>query len=72
MVVEKVCKDRQVRGNIPVKSIDAAYMINEKVGYIKVNKFGETTYPELLIALAKLNQKNCEGLIVDLRGNTGG
>lgn len=61
-----------VRGNIPVKSIDAAYMINEKVGYVKVNKFGETTYPELLIALAKLNQKNCEGLIIDLRGNTGG
>lgn len=61
-----------IRGNIPVKSIDAAYMINEKVGYIKVNMFGETTYPELLIALAKLNQKNCEGLIVDLRGNTGG
>ena len=61
-----------IRGNIPVKSIDAAYMINEMVGYIKVNKFGETTYPELLIALAKLNQKNCEGLIVDLRGNTGG
>lgn len=61
-----------IRGNIPVKSIDAAYMINEKVGYIKVNKFGETTYPELLIALAKLNQKTCEGLIVDLRGNTGG
>ena len=61
-----------VRGNIPVKSIDAAYMINEKVGYVKVNKFGETTYPELLIALAKLSQKNCEGLIIDLRGNTGG
>ena len=61
-----------VRGNIPVKSIDAAYMINDKVGYVKVNKFGETTYPELLIALAKLAQKNCEGLIIDLRGNTGG
>ena len=57
-----------IRGNIPVKSIDAAYMINEKVGYIKVNKFGETTYPELLIALAKLNQKNCEGLIVYTQG----
>lgn len=61
-----------VRGNIPVKSIDAAYMINDQTGYIKVNKFGETTYPELLIALAKLNQKNCKGLIIDLRGNTGG
>ena len=61
-----------VRGDIPVKSIDAAYMLNDKFGYIKVNKFGETTYPEFLIALAKLNQKNCQGIVVDLRGNTGG
>lgn len=61
-----------VRGDIPVKSIDAAYMINDKFGYIKVNKFGETTYPELLFALAKLNQENCKGLIIDLRSNTGG
>ena len=61
-----------VRGDIPVKSIDAAYMINERFGYIKVNKFGETTYPELLVALAKLNQANYQGLIIDLRGNTGG
>lgn len=61
-----------VRGDIPVQSIDAAYMINDKFGYVKINKFGETTYPELLVALAKLNQKNCEGLIIDLRGNTGG
>ena len=44
-----------VRGDIPVKSVDAAYMLNDKFGYIKVNKFGETTYPELLISLAKLN-----------------
>lgn len=61
-----------VRGDIPVKSIDAAYMINEKFGYVKVNKFGETTYPELLAALASLAQHNCKGLIIDLRGNTGG
>ena len=61
-----------VRGDIPVKSIDAAYMINKKFGYIKVNKFGETTYPELLAALANLAQKDCKGLIIDLRGNTGG
>ena len=60
------------RGDIPVKSVDAAYMITDKLGYIKVNKFGETTYPELLVALAKLNRENCEGMIVDLRGNTGG
>lgn len=61
-----------VRGDIPVKSIDAAYMVNDKFGYVKVNKFGETTYPELLVALAKLTQANCKGMIIDLRGNTGG
>ncbi len=61
-----------IRGDIPVKSIDAAYMINNKFGYIKINKFGETTYPEMLIALAQLHQQNCEGMIIDLRGNTGG
>ena len=61
-----------VRGDIPVKSIDAAYMINDKFGYVKVNKFGETTYPELLVALAQLSQVNCKGMIIDLRGNTGG
>ena len=60
------------RGDIPIKSVDAAYMLNDKFGFIKVNKFGETTYPELLYALAKLTQENCQGLIIDLRGNTGG
>ena len=61
-----------IRGDIPVKSIDASYMINDKFGYVKINKFGETTYPELLISLAKLSQSNCQGLVIDLRGNTGG
>lgn len=61
-----------VRGDIPVKSIDAAYMLNDKFGYIKINKFGETTYPEMLISLAKLHQENCQGIVIDLRQNTGG
>ena len=60
------------RGDIPVKSIEATYMITPELGYININKFGETTYPELLIALAQLKQDNFKGLIVDLRGNTGG
>ena len=47
-------------------------MLNDKFGYIKVKKFGERTYPELLISLDKLNQANCEGVVIDLRGNTGG
>lgn len=61
-----------VRGDIPVKSIDACYLINDKYGYIKIEKFGENTYGELLFALAQLNKKDCQGLIIDLRDNTGG
>jgi carboxyl-terminal processing protease len=60
------------RGDIPNKSVEAAYMLNERFGYIKASKFSESTYPEMLIALAKLAQDNCKGLIIDLRGNTGG
>ena len=61
-----------VRGNIPVKSIDATYLIDDRWCYIKINKFGETTYPEMLIALAQGIQKGMQGCIIDLRGNTGG
>ena len=61
-----------VRGNIPVKSVDASYLINDRWCYIKTNKFGETTYPEMLIALAQGMQKDMQGCIIDLRGNTGG
>jgi carboxyl-terminal processing protease len=47
-----------IRGDIPNKSIKASYMINEKFGYINVEKFSETTYPEMLIALAQLHQND--------------
>lgn len=61
-----------VRGPIPVKSVDAAYMIDDEVGYIELNKFGETTYQEMMVGLAELSHKGIKKLIVDLRGNTGG
>ena len=60
------------RGEIPTKSVTACYMIDETSGYIKIKNFGENTYPELLIALAKLSQEGFSNLIIDLRGNTGG
>lgn len=60
------------RGDIPTKSVTAAYMLNENTGYIRIKNFGENTYPELLIALAKLSQQRFENLTIDLRGNTGG
>ena len=61
-----------VRGDIPQNTIDAAYMIDERFGYIQINKFGRTTHIELLNALAMLTHKNCQGIIIDLRDNTGG
>lgn len=61
-----------VRGDIPIKSIDATYMLSDKLGYVRINKFGKTTYAELLISLAKLEQEKFKGLVIDLRGNTGG
>ena len=60
------------RGDIPQKSVTATYMLDEETGYIKIKNFGENTYPELLIALAKLSQEGFENLVIDLRGNTGG
>jgi len=60
------------RGDIPQNTIDAAYMLTDDFGYIQVSKFGRTTHVELLNAIALLNHKNCKGLIIDLRGNTGG
>ena len=61
-----------IRGDIPLKSIDATYMINDKLGYVKIKNFGETTYAELLTSLAELETAGFKGLVVDLRGNGGG
>ena len=60
------------RGDIPQKSITATYMLDKNTGYIKVKSFGETTYPEMLIALAQLSQEGFSNLVIDLRDNTGG
>lgn len=60
------------RDEIRTKSIETAYMLNDTTGYIRVKKFAENTYPELLIALATLSQENFRNLVIDLRDNTGG
>ena len=60
------------RGEIPMKSVTATYMLNDKTGYIRIKNFGETTYSELLIALVSLSQQGAEGICLDLRDNTGG
>ncbi len=61
-----------VRGDIPVHSVDAAYVINDDIGYIKVSKFGRTTYDEFVAALAETSKDGAKSYIIDLRGNSGG
>lgn len=61
-----------VRGNIPVKSVDVAYMLNDTTGYVKVRTFGMNTYDEFIKALESLQKQGMKKLIVDLRNNEGG
>lgn len=60
------------RGMITINSIESAYMINEKTGYILLTKFTTETYREFMEALTDLKSKGMENLIFDLRGNGGG
>ncbi len=60
------------RGDIPVNTVDATYIASPGIGYIKVNKFGRTTYDEFFQGLSKLRREGAEDFIIDLRGNTGG
>ena len=64
------------RGDIPVNSVDAKFIIDKspktKIGFVRVNKFGETTYREFITALAELKAKGATSYIVDLRENSGG
>lgn len=61
-----------VRGDVPVESVDAAFMLDDNTGYIAIESFGESTYPEMLTALAQLSAQGMNNLIIDLRGNRGG
>lgn len=61
-----------VRDDIPVKSVESAYMITPNIGYIYVSKFGATTYNEFLTSIAMLKKQGASKFIIDLRGNSGG
>jgi carboxyl-terminal processing protease len=61
-----------IRGDIPVNTVDAYYMIDKNTGYVKINQFGRHTYDEFLTAMASLNEEGAKRYIIDLRGNGGG
>jgi carboxyl-terminal processing protease len=69
---KKVLSFTVKRDRIPTYSVDAAYMTNGDVGYIKVTKFAESTYDEFKSALKTLKGQGMKKLLLDLRGNPGG
>ena len=71
--IDKTTLDYEVaRGEVPIKSVDAAYLIKDDVGYIKLHNFTATSYKEFSKELTKLVAKGMKTLVFDLRGNTGG
>ncbi len=60
------------RGDIPMNSVDASYMIDKTTGYVKVSQFGRNTYNEFVNALKSLKNEGAKRFMVDLRGNGGG
>jgi len=60
------------RDDIPIYSVDVAYMVDETTGYIKISQFAQTTYQEFMQAIEKLKSQGVEKLILDLRRNGGG
>ena len=60
------------RDKIPIYSLDAAYLIEPRTGYIRINRFGATTPDEFADALKRLQQQGMRDLILDLQGNGGG
>ncbi len=60
------------RDKIPVYTLDAAYMIDEKTGYVRISSFGQTTHEEFIKAVADLVGQGMKDLVLDLQGNGGG
>jgi carboxyl-terminal processing protease len=60
------------RGSIPIESVSSAFMFNDSIGYLKVERFAQTTYREFYDEMKKLQEEGCKKLVLDLRGNGGG
>lgn len=69
---QKKLKFKVRRDIIPIKSVDASLMLGNNTGYIKINRFAETTYNEFKTGLTRLKQSGVQSLVIDLRDNGGG
>ncbi|MCL4855909.1 MAG: peptidase S41, partial [Flavobacteriales bacterium] len=70
--IAKQLKYTITRDEIPIFSVESPYMVDDKIGFIKINRFAKTTYAEFLKATKILLKEGMESLIIDLRGNGGG
>jgi len=71
-VTHKFFNTTVIRNDVPIKSLDAFYMINDSLGYIKLNKFSATSFTEFHKAIKSLEKQGMKDLVFDLRGNPGG
>ena len=70
--VGEVLKFTVKRDKIPVKSVDAVYMIRPQLGYIRIGNFGATTHDEFKQGIEQLKREGMKDLILDLQDNGGG
>lgn len=63
---------RITRDNIPLYSVDASYMVDDKTGYVRISRFGQKTHEEMVEALEKLKKEGMKQVIIDLSDNGGG
>lgn len=68
----KTIKIKVKRDIIPLKSVDVAMLLKDNIGYIKINRFAETTYREFEKGLSSLKKQGVSSLVIDLRDNGGG
>jgi len=69
---DKVLNLKLRRKQVPIISVDASFKLSDDLGYIKINRFSETTFKEFEIALKKLKKEGITKLVLDLRNNPGG
>ena len=69
---DKIFELKMERGKVPLPSVESYYLMKKTIGYIKINRFSQTTYEEFELALNQLISQGMKKMIIDLRDNPGG